>query len=622
MINFLVSLLLIFSTTLAHATDEKHSPRFLVHLLDYLAQDYGAAVSNGQVLNTYEYQEQLEFMQAAIETYTALSSGTQSPLLTSQLEELKKLIQTKAQSEKVSALARKIQSQIIEITKLEVAPTKWPNLNRGKHIFDQNCISCHGQNGHGDGPLATSLTPKPANFQDEEHMKSVSPFKAFNTIRLGVPGTGMTPFHSLSDKDVWDVSFYVLSLRYQDKNSVNSNAVDETHLNKVATSSDEALLQEFKHIIAFRLHSGKENISDTFLIAKENLNAAFEDYKSGHVETARKKALVAYLEGVEPVEPRLKANDPQFVIEVEMKMAAVRQAIESKNTPQHVFLTIQTAQETLNKATQLLQEKSSSPWFIFLMVIGIILREGFEAILIIIALLGVVRAAGSKKAAYWIHAGWLLALACGALSWVFSGWLMATSGAQRELLEATTSLLAVTVLLYLGFWLHSKTEIHRWKSFIHGRVRKALEGSNVWGLASLSFIAVFREAFETVLFLRAVWLEGGEVSSKTALLAGTLTSLALLFILALVLLQFSSRIPIRKLFTVSSATILVLAVILTGQGLHALQESGFLSITASPLNLRWDIIGFYPTLETLFSQLGMVLVCLGLWIYGNRVSHA
>ncbi len=605
--------------SISYAAPQEQSPRFLVHLLDYLAQDYGAAVSNGKVINPYEYEEQIEFIDAALETQAVLSSTT--PQITRELQELKTLIQNKAPHEKVSELARSIQSQVITMTKLEVAPAKWPNLNRGKHIFEQNCMSCHGLKGYGDGPLAKNLNPKPSNFQDKATMKSVSPFKSFNTIRLGVPGTGMAAFHSLSDKDVWDLAFYVVSLRYQTEKDSNSNHIDESLLNTVASSSDETLLKDLgdslETIAALRTHSGKENVSDALLIAKENLNQAFEDYKSGQIETARKKALLAYLEGVEPVEPRLKANDPQFVIDLEMKMAAARQAIESKKTPEEVLLTIQTAQDALTQAASLLEKKEVSAWFTFLMTLGIILREGFEAILIIIALLGVVQATGSTKAAHWIHGGWILAIVSGGVFWLFSGWMMTLSGAGIEILEAVTSLLAVMVLLYLGFWLHNKTEIHRWKSFIHGKVKKALEGSNLLGLFSLSFIAVFREAFETVLFLRAVWLESG-MASKTTLALGTLTSFALLVVMAMALLKFSAHLPIRKLFGVSSSVILVLAVILIGQGLHAFQEAGLLSITASPLNLRWDLLGFYPTLETLLSQTGMILLCIGLWIYGNR----
>src|SRR3989338_8639058 len=574
--KFLNPLFLFFfliSISLGHAEPQEQSPRFLVHLLDYLAQDYGAAVSGGKIINKYEYEEQIEFINAALETQSHLSIKE----IGTQLQELKTLIQNKAAHEKVSELCRKIQSQVISITKLEVAPAKWPNLNRGKHIFEQNCMSCHGLQGYGDGPLAKNLNPKPSNFQDTDYMKSVSPFKAFNTIRLGVPGTGMVPFHSLSDKDVWDLAFYVVSLRYPEKN--NSNRIDESLLSKVASSSYEILLQEpgssLDTLAALRTHSGKENVSDALLIAKENLNKAFEDYKSGQVEAARKKALIAYLEGVEPVEPRLKANDPQFVIDLEMKMAAARQTIEAKKTSEEVRLAIQTAQDALTQAASILEKKETSAWFTFLMTLGIILREGFEAILIIIALLGVVQATGSTKAAHWIHGGWMLAIASGGVFWLFSGWLMTMSGASIEILEAVTSLLAVMVLLYLGFWLHNKTEIHRWKSFIHGKVKKALEGSNLFGLASLSFIAVFREAFETVLFLRAVWLESG-MASKTTLALGTLTSFALLVVMAMALLKFSTRLPIRKLFGLSSSVILVLAVILTGQGLHALQEAGIL----------------------------------------------
>src|SRR3990167_4267875 len=137
--KFLKPLFLFFfliSISLGYAEPQEHSPRFLVHLLDYLAQDYGAAVSNGKVINQYEYEEQIEFIDAALETQAHLSLATPMPHIASQLQELKTLIQNKAAHEKVSELARKIQSQVIEMTKLESAPAKWPNLNRGKHIFE------------------------------------------------------------------------------------------------------------------------------------------------------------------------------------------------------------------------------------------------------------------------------------------------------------------------------------------------------------------------------------------------------------------------------------------------------------------------------------------------------
>lgn len=579
-----------------------NSDRFLVHILDYLAQDYGVAVQQGKIINQYEYDEQVEFIKAAQEANNKLSFSKKTR---SKLDILENFILSKSDPQKVSALAREIQQEVIQLSGLSVAPTKWPNLHQGEKIFRTSCIQCHGTRGGGDGPMAKGLNPQPTNFLDQDYMKSVSPFKAFNTIRLGIPGTTMTPFSQLSDKDAWNVAFYVISLRHQGEFHHSQPSMD---LEKVAISSDEELLKDSVSLI--RLYS-KEDFSDHYIhLAKENLQKALDSYRKEDFVNAKKYALVAYLDGIEPIEPRLKASDRHIVPLLEHQLALVRNSIESKKTIEEINAHIQVAYEALDKARMLLEKKAPSAWFTFLISSGIILREGFEAILIIIALLGVIRASGVKQAALWVHGGWIFALLCGVAAWFFSGWLMMMSGAGRELLEAVVSLLAVVILLYLGFWLHGKTEIHKWTLFIRTQIEKALSKSHLLTLGAISFMAVFREAFETVLFLRALLLEGG---SKTAMLSGTLGSLGMVFILAFLLLKFSIRIPIQTLFKVSSIIMLSLAVILTGKGFHALQETGLLSITVLPVHIRFDMIGLYPTLETLVAQGFVVLLSIVLW---------
>jgi high-affinity iron transporter len=269
----------------------------------------------------------------------------------------------------------------------------------------------------------------------------------------------------------------------------------------------------------------------------------------------------------------------------------------------------------------LFQNTTSSPLVTLIMTSGILLREGFEAVLILVALLGVIRALKVRRAAAYVHAGWIAALCCGVIAWLFSGWVLRISGAQRELLEGVTSLIAVVMLFYMGFWLHSKTEIGRWKAFIDGKVRQAAEQKNLLGLTFIAFISVFREVFETVLFLRAVWLESGN-QAKTAMLAGVTGSLVAVFIMAWLLVRFSAKLPIRKLFSVSSILLIGLALILTGKGFHSLQETGALSVTALPFSLRWDFVGVYGTVETLFSQLVVLAIAIGLWLYTRRPNIA
>lgn len=626
---FVLSFLLLASIHSAYSANEEQTPRFLVHLLDYLAKDYGGAVSAGKILSQTEYQEQVEFSQSALKTNEILAETRGTPEIGQKLKKLNHLIQNKADADQVSKLAREIQTQVMSVARLELAPLQWPSIKRGALLFSQNCVSCHGVNGAGDGPAGIALDPKPANFLDS-HMREVSPFQAFNTIRLGVPGTGMIPFHALSDREVWDLAFYVVSLRHKSpQGNVAEAFFDQERLKEVATSSDEKLEtlvrekdpeQQAALIGSLRTHSNDDDSGgSSLLVAEGELDSAVAEYEKGDVESAKTKALKAYLEGIEPIEPKLKATEPEAVTRLEEKMAAVRGAIEGKLSLALLQSRVAIAKSEIETAKTLLSAKEMSPWVSFMAALAIILREGFEAVLVVIALLGVIRAAGSKRAALWVHGGWMSALGVGLIAWFFSGWLMGMSGAQRETLEGITSIFAVFVLLVVGFWLHSQTEIGRWKAFIHGRVQRALEGKNLFALATISFVAVFREAFETVLFLRAIWFDGGE-ATKYAMVSGVVFSLSLVIVLAWAILKYSAKLPVRKLFAASAVMMAALAVVLTGKGVHALQETGAISVTTPPIAFRVDLLGLFPSWETVISQAAIIGVIALLWSYGKRTA--
>jgi high-affinity iron transporter len=298
-------------------------------------------------------------------------------------------------------------------------------------------------------------------------------------------------------------------------------------------------------------------------------------------------------------------------------MADVRAAIEARQPAPQVSAAVAAADRTIDTAAQRLAAHASGPWVTFILTTGILMREGFEAVLILIALLAVIRAANNTTAEWWVHGGWITAVLAGIIAWFLSGWLMAISGVQRELLEGITSLLAVAVLLYVGFWLHSRTEITRWRHFLDVQVRSALEGKKLWVLFTIAFMALFREAFECVLFLRAITLEGG-TAGTTAMTFGVVTSFALLFGLSWALLKYSARIPIRRIFTISSLLMAVLAVILVGKGLHSLQETGILPITSTWWHWSSDLLGIYATWETFIPQLVTVAALYTLWVVGKR----
>src|SRR4029450_11284463 len=133
----------------------------------------------------------------------------------------------------------------------------------------------------------------------------------------------------------------------------------------------------------------------------------------------------------------------------------------------------------------------------------ILLREGLEAILIVAAIVALLVKAGRRDALPYIHSGGIGPLAVGMLTCVVASYGVTISGATREVTEGVTALVAAGVLLYVGFWMHSKAYADRWRTFLQGQLRDALSARTMWALALVSFLAVYREAFETGLFYQA-----------------------------------------------------------------------------------------------------------------------
>lgn len=615
----------------AASDDPQHSPRFLVHILDYLAKDYAGAVSpEGKILSKSEFSEQVEFVESAVNANKDLDETKANLEIGPELTELERLIKAKSPPKAVAKIARELQRKVIDTTHLEVFPSRWPDLKVGQALFGQHCASCHGDKGEGNGIAGKFLKPPPANFHDLERMSGISPFAAFNTIRLGVNGTGMMGFQGFSDEEVWALSFYISSLRFSGKYPELSDKIDGRNadfLKRAASLPDSALAESFtgtrtqqrEMLVAARTHSHKDDRKDFLALAKAKLDDAKGNYKDGKLETAKANALQAYLEGIEPIEPRARATDPEAVARLEEKMAAVRGSIESKQSQEILDRAIQAANAQIYEVAKLIEHQDMSPAVAFLAAFAILMREGFEAVLIILALLGVIRATGSKSAAAAVHGGWISALGCGFIAWIFSGWVMGMSGAGREMLEGVTSIFAVFVLLYVGFWLHRQSEIGRWKEFLDVKVKSFLHGKNLLGLAAISFFAVFREAFETVLFLRAIWFEGGD-ATRSALATGVFTSLALVIALSWMALTYSKRLPLRQLFTISSVLMLFLATILAGKGLHSIQETGLIGVTSVPFSFRFELAGVYPTIQTLTAQVVVAFLVIMLWTYGRKPS--
>ena len=637
-IRFVMAFLLVcvtFPQVIAQSNDKNIET--VVHLLDYIARDYPEGVQNGEIVDADEYEEMLEFSGQAYDlTKEGKFLSDKDKNLLEALQELKISVRDKKSATHVGDLSRSIRNKIIEITGIQTAPSLWPDASKGKALYDINCASCHGAKGDGDGPLAKGLDPAPSDFHDSELMRQVSPFQAYNTIKLGVNGTSMRAFSELTEEELWDLAFYIKSLRFKD-DETDTTAL-RTHFEKsypslnlkdVATHSDDELLASLAEksntaelqLKALRLLApSTEESHISLIIAKEHLNAAFKNYSDGNKTLARNNALTAYLEGIEPVEARLNANNPAFTQKIEQQMLKVRQAIEQDKGLAILKEETYKALALIDEAAEILQNHKLNYWLTFFLSASIMLREGLEAFLILAVVLALIRTTGVKKAIPWLHGGWLTAVVLGIAGWFLSDYIIQFGGKNREIMEGLIALFAVLVLLFVGFWLHNHSHAKKWKEFIENKIGRYLQKDKMFGLAAFSFMVVFREAFEVILFLQAINLES-EPENKSAIGLGVLAAVACIAVMVYLFQKYSKRIPVRHLFQYSSWIIVLLAIILMGKGFHSLQESGWVSVTGIPALFRIDWLGFYPTLETILAQsVLIVFIVITYKINNSRIA--
>ena len=607
---FLIFLLPALST--AEQTANGRSPDLVIHLLDYLAKDYAGAVQNGKILSRSEYDEQVEFSDLVQTNAKGVEKLDSNAEFMSGVGRLKELILSKGDADTVSEIARQLQRDAIRLSEVEVAPSSWPDLATGAALYQKNCVSCHGVQGKGDGVAGVGLDPRPANFHDPDLVWNSSPYKFYNTIRLGVPGTGMASFQNLSDKEVWALAFFLKSLPYQ-ATVANGASKFDLSLKEVATLTDSDIAnlagnksEETAAVIgALRTKSGNLMNEDPLGIAERLLDESLEAAKINDFSSAGKLALRAYLEGIEPIEPKMKANVPGLVEQVESLMSEYRISIANRDSISKIQGKKTEIVAKLKEVRSLFSQNKMSPGVAFGAAFSIFLREGFEAVLIIIILISILKAMGQPQAIKWVHVGWSSALVVGIMAWFASGLLLSMSGLSRELLEGSISLLAVAVLIYVGFWLHRYAEMKKWRAFLEEKLKHGLTKGSYFALAVVAFMAVFREAFEVVLFLRAIWIDLDH-SGQTVAGAGILSSLFLLLVLSYYAVKESKKLPLGILFQVCSWTMMVLAIVLIGKGLHSFQEAGLIGVNSLNVPLRIDILGIYPSSQTIGAQLFLV----------------
>lgn len=601
--------------------------RRAVHLLDYLAVDYPETVADGVVVNELEYAEQVEFAGQVRERIAALGVAAGEPLAVA-AEQLEQAIRAREPGPQVSARGRALAADLRARFGIRALPSAPPDPARGAVLYGQACASCHGTEGRGDGPAAAGLDPPASNLTDPARLGSLSPFALYSTITYGIAGTAMAPFAaSVDDAARWDLAFFSASLHATPEERARGAALAELEPARLAARvpSLQALVEtapaelaagdpEGGALVAYLLSNpaALEGRALPIAIALTRLDESFAAYRAGDHARAMDLAVSAYLDGFEHVEPALASVDAGLRTSIEARFLRYREALHAGRPDAEVGALHAELVTDLARAERLLAAGGLGTGATFLASLTILTREGLEALLVVVAIIGVLARAGRRDALPWVHAGWIAAIAAGAATWWAADRLIEMSGARREVVEGVSALLAAAILFYVSYWLLSKLEATRWQAFLGGRIREAASGGRLLALAGVSFLAVYREAFETVLFYQALAAQAGPAGGR-AIALGIGAGLLLLAAIALALFRFGRRMPMRRFFAASSVLLYALAVVLAGHGVAALQEAAWLPATLVPgPTIEW--LGLHPTLEGLAVQGALLLAALAAFV--------
>jgi len=606
----------------------------LLQLIDYIGVDYGEAVAYGEIISPGEFAEMQDFSQGIAQQVNDLASGEHKTQLIAQGQQLIALIEAKAESAAVRALTADMRLAIIKNYRVTVIPRKVPQLERGAQLYQQDCASCHGLSGDGLGLQAVGMEPAPINFLDKARYAQRTLYGLYNTVTQGVPGTAMGSYHEMSTEDRWALAFYVgqLAIDESDYAGARERLADpdlaplldvQTFSVTTPAEAGSAYGPGGAAMMAW-LRANPQSLFNTespLMFSRHRLDDVREAYHKEHYGTAYRLAVEAYLEGFELVEPGLNAVDSKLRLEIEQAMTGLRNQIRERVGSADLDASIIHIKGLLDTASERLHERSLTGSAVFASAFFILVREGLEALLVVAALVAFLVKTEHRANVRYLHFGWIGALLAGVATWWVSMSIIEISGASREITEGVAALLAASILFYVGFWLHDKTTAAQWQAFIEKSMHRALSAGTLWGLAGLSFIAVYREVFETILFFQALWVQT-DAPGRNMALAGVIVGAGVLAMLAWVVFRYSMRLPLRQFFRLSGLLMFVLALVFAGKGVAALQEAGYIQI--SPINApRIDLLGIYPNLQGLLLQGALLLLGLYLWygLPGRRSSR-
>ncbi|MEI8619572.1 cytochrome c/FTR1 family iron permease [Pseudoalteromonas sp. B129b] len=620
---FVLFIMAMASFNVSASPNEQTKIKQIAQLAEYVGVDYVAAVGNGEILDPDEYQEMTEFSHVIIEQAGQLSSQTNEfDTVKAQAKTLHTAIANKASVADVRAASSALRESLLTFMPQLSLPTSLLPVEQTKALFATNCSMCHGPSGQGDGPLAKNLSPEPTNFTDEERATNRSLMGLFDAVSNGIDDTPMAAFTQFNEQQRWSLAFYVGSLAFKDVQKPqnveqNITASQIVNLNPAQLSAGQSEAQA--HYVKWlrgnpeQLFSANKN---PITVTRTQLLAAQAAHAKGNYSQASDLAISAYLDGFELVENNLNAYNETLRKNIEVQLMNLRQTFKNEKDTAVVAEKVNAALTQLAKADSMLNETKLTDGALLSASLIILLREGLEALLVIIALMTVLIKTKRQDALKYVHVGWVTALIAGGLTWAAAQTLIEISGASREVMEGAGALFAAVILLYVGVWMHSKTSAQQWQKYIKDNIDKRLESGTLWGLAGLSFIAVYREVFETVLFYQSL-LTQSSPAQYSSIASGFAIAVAILAIITWVLIKYSIKLPVAKFFAITTYLLFALSFVLMGKAVIALQEADIIGIASLPMSFEIAWLGIKSTWQGIVAQV-CVFAIFSFYIFKSK----
>ena len=569
----------------------------IVMMMNIVSKEYHEGIAEGRVINAAEYEESQIFLEQAFARYQSLVKGTapkgEQDELAHQFSSLIQKIKSKTDPGVIQSEVNAINSGILKKfnIKLSETPSEPISLEVGRTLYMNNCKVCHGIEGKGDGPIASQLDPKPAmlsnpQFTGDEFSK---PYDNFQIINVGIANTAMVGWaDQFSEKELWDVTYFIRTFS-------NENVKLPLLVSQTSDTGKDAV------------NSTKKTFSEVFLLLDQSMTA----YREGRNKEASESAFDAYLT-YEKVEKQLITKRKELGLKLESSFGRLQAEIKRKASIDLVEKVGQTIADDLKEAQQVLTQETGFTG-LFIQSLSIIVREGFEAILIIAALITFLIKSRNQDKLKAIYMGVLIGVIGSFITAYILQEILDISTASQEMMEGVIMLVAVVVLFYVSYWLVSKIEATKWQSYITGKMQKAVTTGSAFTLSMVAFLSVYREGFETVLFYKALYLSAGETTS--GIIPGFLVGCVVLAVVYFLINQLGMRIPVKWFFVVTSVFLYYMAFMFMGKGLHELQMGGVISLTGANFVPEIPWMGMYPTWETFIGQMVMVLAYAGALIY-------